>query len=250
MYLTEPRLFDIVKKQVNYKLNAYTGVFSSLMIIQIIGILFGFGAIGSSGFGMNDTLDVSKENFSNDVPVVFTMFWAFITGVLVTTKAYRNDIFSLVANRLSHHLSSFLFLLISACIAGVTMVLSGSIIQLSAQFKVDSILIASTSIIQNPVEFLAMIATAILYTILFMSVGYIVGSVAQKSMALVVLIVVALFVAPILQLDLNIGTFIGEVAKFFGEETSLLIFSLKILAAAAFLFAASIGVTNKLEVKK
>ena len=42
MYLTEPRLTEIVRKQVRYKFNAYTGVFTSLVVMQIIGMLLGF----------------------------------------------------------------------------------------------------------------------------------------------------------------------------------------------------------------
>ena len=50
MYLTEPRLIDVVKKQFRFKLNAYTGVFISLIIMQLIGIFLSFE---SSSGGMS-----------------------------------------------------------------------------------------------------------------------------------------------------------------------------------------------------
>lgn len=252
MYLIEPRLFDVVKKQVRYKFNAYTGVFTSLLILQIIGVLFGFSMAGNSSgsYGAGGALIIKRDHFTGDLPVVFTLIWAFTTGVIMTTKAYRQDIFSLVSNRLSHHLSSGLFLLITSVIAGISMALAGSIIRFSTFFRTETMIVSSNSVFQNPFDFFSVIVTAILYTILLMSIGYLIGSITQRSKVFIVILVIVVFVLPMFQLNLNLENTIATVAQFFGEETSLFIFFVKVIITALLLFAVSIGLTNKLEVHK
>lgn len=42
MSLTEVSLASVVIKQYKYKLKAYLGVFSSLVVLQILGVIFSF----------------------------------------------------------------------------------------------------------------------------------------------------------------------------------------------------------------
>ena len=81
---------EIVKKQYLYKLKAYKGSYSSLMIIQIIGLLFSIFAINSEG-GSGSNFSYDFIVYSADLVVAFTLFWSFITGLTITSKNYRND---------------------------------------------------------------------------------------------------------------------------------------------------------------
>ncbi|MBE1555773.1 hypothetical protein [Sporosarcina limicola] len=246
MYLTEPRLTDIVKKQFLYKLNAYTGVFSSLLIMQLIGLFFGFNTGGGSSG--SESLTINWRSLSGDMAVIFTLFWAFSTGILITTLAYRNDAFSFVSTRLSHHVSSFLFLLVMSCIAGITAPLASSVIKLISLFQHNAVFIETSGLFASPVDFFIRIATAVIYTILFAGFGYVIGSLIQLSKLVIPFLVIGLFILPLFNIS---GTgFIEYMVIFFGFETSLLIFLVKVLITVLVLFAISVAITNKTEVRK
>lgn len=249
MYLTEPSLNDIVKKQFLHKLNAYTGVFSSLLVMQLIGIFLGFGT-GSGGSTSGGTLTVDYSSSTGDMPVVFTLLWAFSMGILVTTLAYRNDAFSFVSNRLSHNISSFLFLLFASVIAGTLATLAGSIIKFISLFQSNPLFTETSGLFSSPIDFFTMVLTSVLYTVLFASLGYVVGSFIQLSKFVLPLLIAAIVVIPLLQLNIGGLDLIASIVSFFGTETSLLFFLLKIIVTVIMLFAISIGVTTKTEVRK
>lgn len=249
MYLTEPQLTDIVKKQFFHKLKAYIGVFSSLLVMQLIGIVLGFGT-GSGGSSSGGTLTVNYSFLTGDMPVIFTLLWAFSMGILVTTLAYRNDAFSFVSNRLSHNISSILFLLFASVIAGTLATLAGSIIKFISSFQSNPLFAEASGLFSSPADFFIMILTSVLYTVLFASLGYVVGSFIQRSKFVLPLLIAAIFVIPLLQLNTGGQDLIANIVAFFGTETSLLLFLIKIIVTISILFAISIGVTTKTEVRK
>ncbi len=245
MYLTEPRLFDVVKKLFRFKLNAYTGVFTSLLVMQLIGIFLSFES-SSSGFSGSDSLTINWQSSTNDISTVFTWVWAFSMGILMTTIAHRNDAFTFVANRLSHNLASILFLLSIATVGGITAALSGSLIQFITMLRNSSVIVEAVGIFDSPSDFCIRILTAILYTILFAGFGYMIGAFIQRSKLVIPFIFVALFIL----LVTGSGGFIAELVLFYGAETSLLLFLFKVLGTIVIFFAISIALTNKMEVRK
>ena len=249
MYLTEPQLTDIVKKQFLHKLKAYIGVFSSLLVMQLIGIILGFGT-GSGGSSSGGALTVNYSFLTGDVPVIFTLLWAFSIGILVTTLAYRNDAFSFVSNRLSHNISSFLFLLFASVIAGTLATLAGSIIKFISSFQSNPLFAETSVLSSSPADFFIMTLTSVLYTVLLASLGYVVGSFIQRSKFVLPILIAAIFVIPLLQLNTGGQDMIANIVAFFGTETSLLLFLIKIIVTISLFFAISIGVTTKTEVRK
>lgn len=250
MYLTEPSLNDIVKKQFLHKLNAYTGVFSSLLVMQLIGLFLGFGTGGGGGSGSGGNVSIDYTFTTGDVPIIFTLLWAFSMGILVTTLAYRNDAFSFVSNRISHHISGFLFLMFASAIAGITAVLAGSIIKLIFLFQSNLLIDEASGLFSSPVDLLIRIATSILYTLLFAGLGYVLGSFIQRSKLVIPILIAVFFIGPMIRLNLGGIDLIEKVVSFYGTETSLLVFLIKIVATVCILFAISITVTNKTEVRK
>lgn len=246
MYLTEPRLIDVVKQQFRYKLNAYTGVFTSLLVMQLIGIFISFENSSSMGLG---SLTIIQRFSSNDAAVGFTLIWALSMGILLTTIAHRNDAFSFVSNRLSHHLASILFLLSISTIGGITASLSGSLIQFVTMIRNHSAIIESAGMFDTPYDFSIRILTAILYTVLFAGLGYMIGAFIQRSKLVIPLILVAIFVFPYFLLGIG-GGFLEEVVLFYGAETSFLLFLLKVSCTVAAFFIISMAITNKMEVRK
>ena len=99
-----------VKKQYFFKLKANIDAFSSLVWIQLLAHLFSLGGVASMGMG-GTNLSVDVKYYSADLVIGFTMLWAFVTAITITTKPYRNHDFTFVTNRLSSSLSNILFLL-------------------------------------------------------------------------------------------------------------------------------------------
>ncbi|MFD1929474.1 hypothetical protein ACFSFY_15640 [Sporosarcina siberiensis] len=248
MYLTEPRLADIVKKQIQYKFNGYTGVFTSLLVMQLLGIFTSFGNGGHfSSYG--ETLEIAQMQLTNDTLVIFTLVWAVIQGILLTTMAYRNDAFTFVSNRFSHHISSYLFLMIAAIIGGLTAALAGSTIKLFAIMKYDSVAIETAGFFSSPYDFALRVIASIFYTLLFASIGYAIGSLIQRSKLVIPIIFIAVFVGPWFLLGVS-GFNINQIALFYGNETSIVLFILKVLVTVVLLFVISVAITNKTEVRK
>lgn len=256
MYLTEPRLFDVVKKQLHYKFNGYTGVFTSLLIMQVIGILLGIG--NESGYSsLGESFAITWKTSSNDNVVVFSLLWAFITGILVTTTAYRNDAFTFVSNRFSHHLSSFLFLLIASAFAGFTAALAGSLIKFITLFKNEEVFIETSGLLNSPMDFFLRIGTSIAYILLYAGLGYTVGSFVQRSKLVVPLIFVGLFALPFvvfftlgIEGDQTNGSFLERLISFYGAERHFSLFLVKVVGTMIVFFILSALALNKKEVRR
>ena len=249
MYLTEPRLIDIVKKQFRYKLNAYTGVFTSLIIMQLIGIFISFE--NSSSIMGSGSLTVIQRFSSNDVTVGFTLIWALSMGILLTTIAYRNDAFTFVSNRLSHHLASISFLLSIASIGGITASLSGSLIKIITIIQNNSVIIESVGVFDSPYDFCIRILSIYLIHGLICRLRIYVGHSSSEANWLFLSFLSPFFIVPYWQLSTDdSGGFLLDTVLFYGAETLFLLFLLKVLGTLAVFFAISIAVTNKMEVRK
>src|SRR5699024_6507193 len=109
MSLTHPHLFSLVKKQYQYKLKAFIGVFSSIVIVQLIAMLFSVNGGRGSGGGPGE-LYIDIDYFSYNTVIGFTMITILINAIHITTKTFKEDGFIFTANRLSANLSNIVFL--------------------------------------------------------------------------------------------------------------------------------------------
>ncbi|GHH99606.1 hypothetical protein AM1BK_31490 [Neobacillus kokaensis] len=248
MSLTKVSLSEIVRQQYVYKLKAFIQVFMSLVFVQIIAILFSQGGSGMMGSG-GGLIDLEVHYYSADVVVAFTMLWGFITAILITTKAYRNDDFIFVTNRISSNLSNMLFLLTASVIGGITSMMSTYLVKIIiALFKGDHFINSSAASAPSVGLFFGICAT-ILYIFLFCSLGYLVGTVVQLSrvfaFALPVVFVGGLF------FDGMRGQagIIESLFTFFFMENSFVLFIFKILFTVCLSFSAAFILSNRMEVK-
>ena len=191
----------------------------------------------------------SVTTASGGLPFVMTLIWAFTTGIVMTATAYRNDAFAYVSNRMSHHMSGFLFLLAASAIGGATAMLAGSIVKFISLFRSEPFLISSWGIFTEPMEFFTQMATAILYAILIGSVGYAIGAFIQRTKFVIPLLIVVLVVVPLFTGFLTFEI-LTEAAEFYGTEKSLPVFLLKVAVTVAGLFGFSALMTERLEVRK
>ncbi len=248
MFLTEVKLWDIVKKQTQYKLNAYLSVFSSLLFIQVVGILFSTNGSGNTSMGFNGG-SINISFLTGDLIIIFTIIWALISAIIITTKASRNDDFIFISNRLSSNLSNILFLIIASIVGGVTSILSGILLKVILLFVLHDDYTLGTLISFQ--ELLLGMFVSFLYITLFAAIGYFVGMVTQISKWFGVLIPALLIGNSIVSANQGKDEFlVSEVVKFFAQESSLLLFLTKVSFTSSILFFFSVILSNKMEVRK
>ncbi|MDG5472948.1 hypothetical protein P6709_14435 [Jeotgalibacillus sp. ET6] len=245
MSLSKITLGEAVKKQYKYKLFSYYDAIKSLLIIQLIAIVFSFiGSGGSSTSDMNVTISV--DTYSSDVVFFFTVLWMFITAILLTTRAYRYEDFSFITNRISSQLANTLYLLTGAAAGTITTVLSTFLLYVIFYFTNSSETIFGYSAAGSPGELMLAAGGTFFYLLAAAALGYFLGVLTQINRLL------GFFAAAILLfLPMFLGQFyiFNQISTFYFQESSLLLFGLKILLSALLLFCAAILLLNKREVR-
>ncbi|MBS4210144.1 hypothetical protein [Bacillus sp. FJAT-50079] len=246
MSFIEMSLTNVVKRQFRFKLKAYSGMFGTLVIMQLIGLVFSLlGPYQYSGYGLTSATNVSFHYYSTDVVILFTMLWAFISALLITTKATRYDDFAFITNRMSSLLANILFLFAAGAVGGISAILCSYIVKIFYYFT-GNIEFMSSSPGQIFIGFVA----ATLYVFLFSAFGYLIGAFIQMS-KLFIIIFPALFIGMI-----AVGVPLGQEEKitaiyhFFASESSLLLFALKIIIVSGLCFVCSAAILNRMEVRK
>lgn len=246
MSLSKVSLGDIVKKQYLYKLKANVWVFNSLILLQLLAILFSLGGIaGSSGSG-GDGFYLQVQYYSADMAIVFTMLWAFIISIQIISN--KESEFMFIMNKASNHLSDALFLLTTSIIGGITATLSGFLLKVIRYIFLESSEIV-TDLVSSPKNFMIGILATILFICLFSALGYIVGALVQLNK-------IFIFLVPILFIGLLFiankygeGNFMFSLFDFYFKESGFIIFMVKTIVTSALLFFGAFMISNRSEVK-
>lgn len=247
MFLTKVELSNVVRKQYRYKLKSYLGVFTSLIAIQLLAMVFSSGGVSTYYSDVNGfSIEINKV--SGNLILSFTMLWAFITAIMITTRAYRYDDFAFVTNRLSSNLSNILFLLSASFIGGTLAILSSFLLKVILFIFYDGQLLISHVI--TPVQILIGIIGASCYLFAISAIGYLVGTIVQLNKIFAVLIPV-LFFGSFFYVGTRWNvTLVVSLKESIVDETFLLIFALKIVVISGLLFLAATTISNRLEVRK
>jgi len=241
MFLSNSSLTSVVLTQVKFKINAYSGLVYSLIILQLMGILFATGGY-SSGTSMNN-ISINLNISSIDSGFIFVSLLAISVGNLITTKAYRYDDFSFVATRLSSNIANSIVLLIFSCFAGVTTFLSGYLMRIFLTFNSNNEIVEGSTILNDPINSLLTILAMIILLWMFSSIGYLTGTLFQKNKLLffgVLVIVVMLMMTE---------TWRRLSESIFVENGSLLLLTIKIFGITILFFATSSAISNRLGVR-
>lgn len=249
MSLTEVSLASVVIKQYKYKLKAYLGVFSSLVVLQILGVIFSFSGSGSMGTGAYG-INVNISYYSADIVIFFTIIWGFISALLMTTRAYRDDDFVLITNRVSSNLSSIAFMLIASIAGGITAMLSGFLLKVLMYYVFGNNDILGTGLISDPLQFLMGTVATILLVFLFSALGYFAGVIVQLHRLFIVLLPALFFGFLTMPGKSGEGGIFLGLFEFFFQEASIFLFSGKVIVTTVLLFAGAILMSNQLEVKR
>lgn len=246
MSLSTVKLNEIVRKQYLFKLRAYIDTLSSLMGIQVIAMLFSFGGNFSTS-SFSSALQIELRYLSSDLVIIFTMIWAFTTAITITTKPYRNQDFTYITNRLSSSLSNILFLMTASFAGAFTAILSRFFIMIVAYFVEDGELYIVS---QHIGDFFLGITSSFLYIFLITALGYFIGTLVQMNKLFTIIIPVVFIGILFVDASYQSEPVIGKIFKFYVFESSLFLFSLKVIVTAIGLFALSISILNRMEVRK
>ncbi len=250
MSFVQVSLADVVKNQYAYKLRSFKGFISTLILTQIVALLFSFN--GTYSYWESDIdfmVGIEVHGYSSNIVIAFTLVWSIITGISITTKANRNDDFAFVTSRLSSNVSNMLFLLTVCSFAGATAILSSFLIRTIVYiFTKTGIMSHHFSEISavNTGEFLLGLLACMLYTILFGAAGYAIGMIVQCHPVFKVILPVS-FVGLLFSSNyINIV----PIVQFYGSETSFLLFIIKVVVTACAFFGIAIILSNRLEVRQ
>ncbi|WP_434509979.1 hypothetical protein [Desulfitobacterium sp. AusDCA] len=243
MSLREVSLQSAAFKQYIYKIKGYSNLVYGMFIAQALGLLFSMGGLMSRAFGRNN-LSITVKSYSANLVIVFSLFWILITAATIANKSYRNIEFSLVANRLSSNLSNMGFLMTFSIFAGIMASLSGVLLRILGYFIFGPAQVLFEGFLISPINLLFGMFVTSLCLILFSAIGYLGGTLVElhKSFVIIIPILTAGFLKVYSQYLMKI------YAYFF--ESSLPVFTLKLLALAILLFGISILFSNRLEVRK
>ncbi|SET00951.1 hypothetical protein SAMN05216389_104153 [Oceanobacillus limi] len=248
MSLTAVTLGNVVKKLYIFKMKSYMGLFTSLVILQLLALLFSLSGVGSSGGSINGNY-VSVTYYSADMVIAFTLLWSFISAIMITTKAYREDDFIFVTNRFISNLANIAFLITASLIGAITALLSSFLLKVVIYYFVQVEPAINSSMVYSPMEFILGMVTTFGYIFLFSAVGYLIGSFVQFHKLFMFLIPVLLigFIVPVSRNGFNILIYAGE---FYFQEPSFFLTIMKVVGTVGILFSASILLLNQREVRK
>ncbi|MBA2176325.1 hypothetical protein H0266_15620 [Halobacillus locisalis] len=247
MSFVQMKASEVIGKQLVYKCKSYAGVFTSLVVIQLLGALFSLLATSGS---MRSTLgyDVRVQTYTVDMVIVFTIFWGFITALLLTTRAYREDDFAFVTNRNSSNISTIAFLTLVGLISSVTAALSFYLVRV-----VVFLIGAEGDAVISSASVDASLLLIIFYTfgsvILFSSMGYVAGVMVQWSKLFIFILPAVVIGGLILLYQPSDGAVMNAFFSFYYREANLLFYLLKTTATAAIFYSVAVLLSNRLEVK-
>ncbi|API92783.1 hypothetical protein J32TS6_19950 [Virgibacillus pantothenticus] len=243
MSINDVSLSSIVWKQYQYKQKSYVGIYVSLMVLQLISVLFGIdGSVFFTGGGM-DNFNFYMNYFSSDMAIIFTVIWGGISAALITTKGYWLENFMFVTNRLSNHLSNITFLVSISIIGGITALLT-KYVNVSIHYILGRDPLIRMSNLGGH-EILAGIIATVLYILFACAIGYLYGIILKMNRLIAILIPVLLIGFGIV--GNNDGELYGAVFSYFFQENSIILFMIKVIGAIGILFSFAILLSNKKE---
>jgi len=245
--IVEPDFVEAVKTQFLFKLRAQYGIFSTMIIVQLVAILFSFGE-SSVGSGMNN-IHIHSTGYAGNILLFLTFAWAGMMGFRLTLKQSKDVMYTFVTDRKTNHLANVLMIATLSIVGGVSAYL------ISFIFKITMYLWRGTDtllFIEKPaVSFLliGMVGT-ILYMMLVASLAYFIGEIIQFHKVFV--IIVPVFILGMLIVSVNYGymEWYSNILPYYIFEKNFIMFIVKTLSTSviALFLAALIG--QRLEVRR
>lgn len=249
MSLKTVPLSQVVKQQFARKLKAYSGYLTSLVIFQVIAILLSLGNGATSINSTSGGTGVSIEVYSADNVLSMTLLWSFITGILITNKYNREIDLTFISSRLSMSLSNIAYLLMINIAAALTVVLSGFLLKLNVRFSSGSEQLLNSAHLLGVDGWSKGVAVILLVLFLTSALGYFLGVMASAKRAVKVsfyVLLAAFFIVVMLTAWI---TPIETLWNVYADESSFVLFAVKMIVTAAALFSLATYLIKKQEVR-
>jgi hypothetical protein len=231
-------LVPAVKNHYVYKMKTCSGYLCGLILAQILAAVMLLAGNSSMNFGSGN-LDITFHIYSAQIFQLFSVLWGLIVSVLMTTRANKDAAFTVPGNRISDCLADIAFLLTCSLFGGVTTVLLETAMRVEIYFDFMGKVLADGFYPQFSSLCIIFVAT-MLYILLISAAGYCVGTLIRFHKVFIIII-------PALFFGLRL---FNDNFSFFLSEKSLALFALKVIISAAVLFAVSIAVASRMEVRK
>ncbi|MGP4072648.1 hypothetical protein ACTWQB_08855 [Piscibacillus sp. B03] len=242
MSLNHPSLWDVVKNQTVYKWLSYKSVFQGLIAVQVIAMVFSLMGVGSGSRGMGH-IDLSIQFVSGDFVFFFTCLWAFFIAVTLDRDDNRLADQIFVTSLFSRQIANILFIVVANLIGAISILLASFAVKISHIwiYGLDSFVIFGEYTLSIMVVNLII---TFFYLMLISSVGYLIGSIIRQG-RLIKLVVIVLIGAMITIQNERLA----PIITFFGEESNLFLFVLKVLLTSIACFGLAAVATRRLEVQ-
>src|SRR5690625_3113036 len=172
----QTNFFDSIKTQYQFKLRAHHGMFSTMIIVQIIVLFLGYNSVGS---GINN-VSVNSVVYSGEAIIILTIAWAAIMGFRLTMKQSKNMMFTFVTDRKTNHISNVLFIVTLSIIGGISAYLLSFIFKISMYlWKGSENLLFIEEITLNGL--LIGLSATVLYALLLAAFAYFIGEVIDRK---------------------------------------------------------------------
>lgn len=247
MSLTTMSRGQAIYKQFCFKMKAQIGMFSTLVVIQMLAIAVTLpGGNGGSNTYVSG-VELVTDIYTADTVIFFTLLWAAANSIMILTKNNRESSFLFVTNRLSNSLSDGLFLLVLSVAGGITAILSGFLIR-SLKYYIftgEKFLNLNSyqveEVVSGTVGLIGMF-------VLVCSLGYLLGAISSMHRLFPVLVPV-ICIGSLIIIGQTGSTFLVDTINFYFQETDILVYLLKAGLTAILLFGAAVMLSRRLEVR-
>lgn len=252
MSLTEISLGTVVKKQYIFKLRSYANLYVSLVITQLIALLFTIGGmvIENRGIGWNNIF-LEVKFYSSLGIFIFTVFWILIYSFILPFPSYRYPDFSFVTNRVSSNMANMGFLITAAIAGGVTVTLGSLLVRNIIYYIGGNEGILSSNFWVSGGDLFTSMAVGSLYLLLLGTIGYFLGILVQLHRSLYLILpafILGLLIYAIYAARTNPGL-VSQPILFFVQEEAPVLFILKIIGSVLLLWLGATILSNRVELR-
>lgn len=243
MSLVKSDFISVVKKQYIYKLNGFSKFFLMIIFTQVLGMLF---ALTNAGGNMATSTNIYKFNIERNSTIqvyIFTIACVVGATILLNLRDYKDMDFTFVSNRISSNVSNIGFLITLSLFGSVTSALSGVLVRTIKYLSIGGSRIIESGFFLSPGEVMCSIGANFFYILIISSIVYFCTVLTESSKLFIIVILAVVVLLPQTPL-------LGTIIKFYGKESSLLIFMIKAIITAAIFFCASVVASNNLEVRR
>src|SRR5699024_5892865 len=246
-------LLENTKKLFLYKTRSFVWVLSSLMIIQLLGILFSLFPTSSYG-SYNELLSLNSLTFSANPVLLSTLLWIFLVSVQITSVVYKENEFMFISTKKSNLFSDALFIFAISGISTATVLLADLLLRNVHYFIFG---VPSMSVTTKALTFANFMKGIIaIYSIiaLFGMLAYLFGLLVQTNRLFMPIIPGILFAilafGDILINYFNIDHLAIAAYRFYFMESNCGFFLLKYLISIAISIGLALLISNRLEVRR